>query len=137
MCIRDRSKSHFHICRKLRGRLVPVLTLSLFLSLYLSLSLSLSLVDLSLIHIYPDGIKVIPLGRDGDAVGEGLMGRRQVQKGQLETDGAVKIVEEIAPDVYKRQVPILDQRVAVLIFFVRFIEFSGMLIPFPLPGRCV
>ena len=47
--------------------------------------------------LHPDGVKVIPLGRDGDTVGEGLLGRRQVQKGQLETDGAVKIVEEIAP----------------------------------------
>ena len=47
--------------------------------------------------LHPDGVKVIPLGRDGNAVGEGLLGRRQVQKGQLETDGAVKIVEEIAP----------------------------------------
>ena len=47
--------------------------------------------------LHPDGVKVIPLSRDGDAVGEGLLGRRQVQKGQLEADGAVKIVEEIAP----------------------------------------
>ena len=47
--------------------------------------------------LHPDGVKVIPLGRDGDTVGEGLLGRRQVQKGQLETDGAVKVVEEIAP----------------------------------------
>ena len=47
--------------------------------------------------LHPDGVKVIPLGRDGNAVGEGLLGRRQVQKGQLETDGAVEVVEEIAP----------------------------------------
>src|SRR5699024_3649684 len=39
------------------------------------------------------------------------------------------------PDtIVPRPVPILDQRVAVLIFFVRLIEFSGMHIPFPLPG---
>ena len=47
--------------------------------------------------LHPDGVKVIPLGRDGNAVGEGLLGRRQVQKGQLETDGAVEVVEEITP----------------------------------------
>ena len=47
--------------------------------------------------LHPDGVKVIPLGREGNAVGEGLLGRRQVQKGQLETDGAVEVVEEIAP----------------------------------------
>ena len=47
--------------------------------------------------LHPDGVKVISLSRDGDTVGEGLLGRRQVQKGQLETDGAVEVVEEIAP----------------------------------------
>ena len=47
--------------------------------------------------LHPDGVKVISLSRDGDTVGEGLLGRRQVQKGQLETDGAVEVIEKIAP----------------------------------------
>ena len=39
------------------------------------------------------------------------------------------------PDaIVSRPVPVLDQWVAVFIFFVRLIEFSGMFIPFPLPG---
>ena len=46
---------------------------------------------------HPDRVEVVPLGRDRDAVGESLLRRRQVQEGQLKTDGAVKVVEEIAP----------------------------------------
>ena len=44
-----------------------------------------------------DAVKIIALEGDGNGVGEGPLGRRQVQKGQLEADGAVKVVEEIAP----------------------------------------
>ena len=42
-------------------------------------------------------VKIIPLGRDGDGPGKGFLGRGQVEEGQLEPDGAVKVVEEIAP----------------------------------------
>ena len=44
-----------------------------------------------------DVVKIIPLGRDGDGPGKGFLGRGQVEEGQLEPDGAVKVVEEIAP----------------------------------------
>ena len=47
--------------------------------------------------LHPDRVEVVPLGRDRDAVGKSLLGRRQVQEGQLKPDGAVKVVEEIAP----------------------------------------
>ena len=47
--------------------------------------------------LHPDRVEIVPLGRDGDAAGESLLGRCQVQEGQLKPDGAVKVVEEIAP----------------------------------------
>lgn len=70
--------------------------------------------------LHPDGVKVIPLGRDGDAVGESLLGRRQVQKGQLKADGAVKVVEEIAP-------PLKDCRLVLVLrkLVVDVLELDG------------
>src|SRR5699024_3115692 len=47
--------------------------------------------------LHPNRVEVVPLGRDRDAVGKSLLGRGQVQEGQLKPDGAVKVIEEIAP----------------------------------------
>ena len=47
--------------------------------------------------LHPDTVKVIPLERNVDSTGKGLLRGRKVQKGQLKLDGAVKVVEKIAP----------------------------------------
>ena len=49
-----------------------------------------------------DTVKGIPLGRDGDGVGKGLLRCRKVQKRQLEVDRTVKIIEEITPALKDR-----------------------------------
>ena len=45
----------------------------------------------------PDAVKGVPSGRDADGLLEALRVGRHVHEGQLETDGAVKEVEEAAP----------------------------------------
>ena len=42
-----------------------------------------------------DTVKGIPLGRNGNGVGKGLLRCRKVQKRQLEMNRAIKIIEEI------------------------------------------
>ena len=47
--------------------------------------------------LHPDAVKIVSLERDGDSAGKGLLGGRQVQKGQLKPDGTVEVIEEITP----------------------------------------
>ena len=49
-----------------------------------------------------DTVKGIPLGRDGNGVGKGLLRCRKVQKRQLEVNRAVEIIEEITPALKDR-----------------------------------
>ena len=52
--------------------------------------------------LHPDAVKIIPLERNVDGAGKGLLRGCQVQKGQLELNGAVEVVEEIAPALEDR-----------------------------------
>ena len=45
----------------------------------------------------PNAVKIIALGRDVDTPGKAVLRCRKVQKRQLEPNGAVEIIEEIAP----------------------------------------
>ena len=45
----------------------------------------------------PDAVKFIALGRDVDAVRIAVPAGSQVEKGKLKADGAVEVVEEVAP----------------------------------------
>ena len=45
----------------------------------------------------PDAVKFITLGRDADALGEYLLGNRQVCKGELEFDRGIEEIEKITP----------------------------------------
>ena len=49
-----------------------------------------------------DTVKGIPLGRNGNGVGKGLLRCRKVQKRQLEVNRAVEIIEEITPALKDR-----------------------------------
>ena len=44
-----------------------------------------------------DAVELVALGRDGDALGEALLGCGEVHKGELELHGAVKVIQEITP----------------------------------------
>ena len=48
-------------------------------------------------------VKIIPLERNVDGAGKGLLRGRKVQKGQLKLNGAVEVVEEIAPALKDRR----------------------------------
>ena len=45
----------------------------------------------------PDAVKFIALGRDVDAVRIAVPAGGQVEEGKLKSDGAVEVVEEVAP----------------------------------------
>ena len=45
----------------------------------------------------PDAVKFIALGRDVDAVRIAVPAGSQVEEGKLKADGAVEVVEEVAP----------------------------------------
>ena len=49
--------------------------------------------------LFADAVELVAPQGDGNAVGVGVLGSCHVDKGQLETDGGVKIVEKIAPTV--------------------------------------
>ena len=54
--------------------------------------------------------KSSPWRRNVDGAGKGLLGGRQVQKGQLELNGAVEVVEEIAPALKDRRLVLVLRR---------------------------
>ena len=58
------------------------------------------MLQLPLKHLgifFTDAVKFISLGRDADALGENLLGNREVGKGELEFDGRIEEIEEITP----------------------------------------
>ena len=63
--------------------------------------------------LHPDAVKIIPLERDADGTGKGLLRGRQVQKGQLKLNGAVKVVEEIAPALEDRRLVLVLRELVV------------------------
>ena len=63
--------------------------------------------------LHPDGVKIIALERNVDGTGKGLLGGCQVQKGQLKLNGAVKVVEEIAPALEDRRLVLVLRELIV------------------------
>ena len=63
--------------------------------------------------LHPDAVKIIPLERNVDGVGKGLLRGREVQKGQLKLNGTVEVVEEIAPALKDRRLVLVLRELIV------------------------
>mgnify|MGYP005799860565 CR=1 FL=1 len=49
-------------------------------------------------EVFPaDLVKLVPLERHPEILGHSLLPHRQIEEGELEVDGAIKVVEEISP----------------------------------------
>src|SRR5699024_11321664 len=63
--------------------------------------------------LHPNTVKIIPLERNVDGVGKGLLRGREVQKGQLKLNGTVEVVEEIAPALKDRRLVLILRELIV------------------------
>ena len=49
-------------------------------------------------EVFPaDLVKLVPLERHPEALSDGLLPHREIEEGELEVDGAIKVVEEVSP----------------------------------------
>ena len=63
--------------------------------------------------LHPDTVKIIPLERNVDGAGKGLLRGRKVQKGQLKLNGAIEVVEKIAPALKDRRLVLVLRELIV------------------------